>query len=110
MYVRLHADNHHARFSIDIQDKDAGIRDLIWEQFTELRKVLESEMPQEGIWNKDAYNAAGQPIYRISWTINDVNMYDEKNEGVIFTFFEEHLKGFDRFYVEFKEVLFGLLK
>ncbi len=110
IYVRLQADNKTAQFSIDIQDKDEGIRDLIWEQLTELKKVLELEMPADGIWSKEAYNAAGQHIYRISWKINNVNMYESLDEEQIFSFFHKHLKGFDRFYVEFREVLFGLLK
>tara|TARA_B100000508_G_scaffold24343_1_gene17488 strand:- start:18593 stop:19057 length:465 start_codon:yes stop_codon:yes gene_type:complete len=110
IYIRLHADNNLARFSIEIQDKDPGIRDLIWEQFEELKKVLENEMPATGVWNKNAFNAANQPIYRISWEIENVNMYDRKDEEKIFNFFIDHLHGFDRFYVDFREVLFGLLK
>lgn len=110
IYVRLQSNNSEAMFSIDIQDKDEGIRDLIWEQFIELKKVFQSEMPSECIWNKEAYNAAGQHIYRISWTLKDVNMYEALDEERIFTFFDEHLKGFDRFYVEFRDVLYGLLK
>lgn len=110
IYVRLQADNKSAQFSIDIQDKDEGIRELIWEQLTELKKVLESEMPDGGIWNKEAYNAAGQHIYRISWKLEEVNMYEPLDEEQIFLFFHKHLKGFDRFYVEFRDILFGLLK
>lgn len=110
IYVRLHADNKCARFSIDIQDKDEGIRDLIWEQFSELKKVLENEMPDSGIWNTMAFNLANQPIYRISWELKDVNMYNSDDEKQIFDFFVKHIQGFDRFYVEFREVLFGLLK
>ena len=110
IYVRLHADNKCARFSIDIQAKDEGIRDLIWDQFIELKKVFEIEMTTEGIWSKEAYNAAGQNIYRISWEIDNVNMYERLDEERIFRFFGEHLMSFDRFYVEFREVLFGLLK
>src|SRR5690554_7794162 len=37
IYIRLHADTKIARFSIDIQDKDEGVRMLVWEQFEELR-------------------------------------------------------------------------
>src|SRR5690554_7121783 len=44
IYIRLHAETKIARFSIDIQDKDEGVRMLVWEQFEELKKVLEEEM------------------------------------------------------------------
>lgn len=110
IYVRLHADNNHARFSIDIQARDEGIRALIWEQFFELKKVLNEAMPSEGIWEEKAFNAAGDPIYRIRWTLEDVNMYHSEDEVRIFEFFKNHLLGFDAFYNTYKDILFGLLK
>ncbi len=109
IYVRLHADNKGARFSIDIQAKDEEIRLLIWEQFFELKKVLHDSMPSEGVWEKRAMNDAGDPIHRIRWTIQDVNMYHPEDESRIFEFFKNHLLGFDLFYTTYKDVLFGLL-
>lgn len=110
VYVRLHADTKFARLSIEIQDKDEGIRDLIWEQFIELKKVLENEMPASGDWEKEAFNTANQPIARISWTLENVNMYERKDWQKIFNFFIPLLIGFDRFYSTYDEVLVGLLK
>lgn len=110
IYVRLSCDNHQARFAIEVQDKDEGIRELIWDQLQELKKVLADQMPSEGIWDEQALNEAGQPIYRIYWHQENVNMYKKEDEERIFRFFMDLLMGFDRFYVEFKEVLFGLIK
>lgn len=110
IYLRLHADNRIARISIEIQDKDEGIRELIWDQFQELKTVLDKEMPTQGVWDKNAFNAANQPIYRIYWQLNNVNMYKKQDKETIYTFFIEHLKGFDRFFIDFKEVLYGLTK
>jgi hypothetical protein len=110
IYVRLHADHTSARFSIDIQDADEGMRDLIWEQFIELRKVMEAEMPSSGNWSKSAFNAANQPIYCISWELENVSMYNEEDEQQILAFFMHHLKGFDRFFTDFRDVLYSLLK
>lgn len=110
IYIRLTCDNHHARFSIEIQDKDEGIRQLIWDQLEELKVVLESEMPEPGLWDKNAYNVAGQEIYRVYWHIDNVNMYRTEDQQKIFDFFMNHLIGFDKFFVEYRDVLFGLLK
>ena len=110
IYIRLHADHSYAKFSIDIQDPDEGIRNLIWEQFIELRKVMEAEMPSSGYWSKSALNAANQPIYSISWELEKVSMYSKEDEQQILSFFMQHLKGFDHFFVEFRDVLYGLVK
>ena len=110
IYVRLHADTELARFSIDIQDKDEGVRMLIWEQFGELRKVLEKEMIIPGVWEEKSFNSLGQPISKISWTLEDVNMYTKEDQHKIYDFFILLLVRFDRFYSEYDEVLIGLIR
>jgi len=110
LFVRLHADTEIARFSIDVQTKDDGIRLLIWEQMIELKKVLENEMISPGVWAETAHNIAGQTISRISWTLEDVNMYEKEEQQKIFEFFIPLLVGFDRFYSTYDEVLIGLVR
>lgn len=110
VFIRLTVDDRTARFSIEIQDKDDEIRDLVWEQFTELKKVLEDEMLTPGIWEKEAMNVARQPIGRISWILEDVSMYKEEDHQKIFEFFLQHLVRFDQFYNTYNEILYALLK
>lgn len=110
LYVRLHADTETARFSIDIQAKDQGIRAIIWEQMTELKKVMEEEMNSSGLWEETAYNIAGQEISRISWTLEGVNMYEKADQDKIFGFFIPLLVGFDKFYTTYDEILIGLVR
>lgn len=110
LYVRLHADTEIARFSIDVQAKDQGVRAIIWEQMTELKKVMEEEMNSVGIWEEKAQNSAGQEISRISWTLEDVNMYKKEDQQKIFEFFIPLLVGFDKFYTTYDEILIGLVR
>src|SRR5690554_1618000 len=110
IYIRLYADTELARFSIDIQDKNEGVRSLIWEQFTELKKVLDQEMQLPALWEENAFNSANQPISRISWTLENVNMYTKEDQHKIYDFFILHSVRFDRFYSTYDEVLIGLLR
>lgn len=110
LYVRLHADTEIARFSIDVQAKNEGVRLIIWEQMTELKKVMEEEMNSTGLWQETAQNSAGQAISRISWTLEGVNMYKKEDQNKIFDFFIELLLGFDKFYTTYDEVLIGLVR
>lgn len=110
LYIRLHADTVIARFSIDIQAKDQGIRSIIWEQMTELKKVMEEEMNTKGLWEETAYNSANQLISRISWTLEDVNMYVKEDQDKIFNFFIPLLVGFDKFYTTYDDILIGLVR
>ncbi|RFC53753.1 DUF4268 domain-containing protein [Brumimicrobium aurantiacum] len=110
LYVRLHADTKIARFSIDVQTKDADVRAIIWEQLTELKKVMEEEMSTPGTWEESAENMAGQEISRISWTLEDVNMFVKEDQQKIFNFFIPLLRSFDRFYSTYDEILIGLVR
>lgn len=110
MYVRMTADNRSAIFSIEFQSSDNGILALLWEQMIELKKVLELEMGNGGKWMDETYNLAGQSICAIRWELENVNIYQPSDASIIYDFFESKLLAFDRFYEEYKEVLFALMK
>jgi hypothetical protein len=110
MYVRMTADNRSAIFSIEFQSTDNGILALLWEQMIELKMVLELEMGNDGDWMDETYNLAGQPICAIRWELENVNIYETSDAPVIYDFFEAKLLAFDRFYEEYKEVLYALMK
>lgn len=109
-YLRLFVDQKHARVSLDIQIKDEGVRQLVWEQMTELQKVLENETGPADFWHASSTNEVGQEIAQIIWIKQHVSLYNKKNHTEIYSFFEDQLLGFDRFYQDYKEILFGLLK
>lgn len=110
LYVRLNFNHQIAQFSIEIQDKDEGIRQIIWEQFTELKKVMLDEMESDGVWEEKAFNDAGQSISRISWSLEDVSILQEEDELKVMNFFMDRLTRFDRFYQVYNEILFALVK
>jgi len=109
VYLRLHCDNLGVFLSFDIQFKDPGIRDLFWEQLTELKQVMKAEMGDNGQWLKDLSAPEGFVFDRIQWHLDGVNFYRSEDWPVVYSFFKERLIAFDRFYQEFKEVLILLV-
>lgn len=108
-FLRLTVDNQKAVISLDIQSSDEGVRALIWEQLEELRKVMESEVTYPAVWDKNAVNNAGQNISQIRWELDNVSLYESKDEDKIINFFSTTLKQFDAFYSEFGDVLKNLV-
>ncbi len=108
VYIRLQADGKGARLCFDIQPKDDGIRAIIWEQMTELKKVMENNMTYETIWLEKMWNDEGRSFSRIMWQQEDVDFYLTKDRIVIFEFLKNRLVEFDAFYQEFKEILISL--
>ncbi len=109
VFLRLTVDNQRAVISLDIQSSDEGVRALIWEQLEELRKAMESDVTYPAVWDKNAANNAGQNISQIRWELDNVSLYESKDEDKIINFFSTTLKQFDAFYAEFGDVLKNLV-
>lgn len=107
VYVRLEADNKGAKLCFDIQPKDDGIRSLLWEQMTELMKVMENETGK-AIWNEFDHIIMDRTCSRICWQAENLNFFNEKDWYEIKSFLKEKLIRFDAFYQEYKEILIHL--
>lgn len=110
IYFRLNIDNHKASVSIELQHKDDGIRSLIFEQFKELKIVLEDNVKGDLIWNDVTFNHFNHPISSISEELNDVSIYNRDDWQNVFQFFEKRMVGLHTFWIEFQEIFKDLEK
>ena len=110
VYVRLETINKECKFCFDIQFKDDSIREIVWEQMGELKKLLSAEMGSEGNWIEDYASQTIKSMCRIEWTLEETNYLTATNREKIYDFFEEKLLGFDRFYDIYGEILYHLVK
>lgn len=109
LYLRLHADGKSCALFFDIQCKDDGVREVIWEQMGELKAVLVEEMKSEGEWIENQPTADGRTISRIKWERTDLDYYKEEDVPKIYNYLKEKSVSFDRFYQEYKDILLHLL-
>lgn len=109
IYIRLQADAKGTRLCMDIQPKDEGVREIVWEQMTELKKVMESSMKYETTWIEKLTSDDGRTFSRIMWETKDFNYFNEEDQIEIFEFLKNRLLEFDEFYQEFKEILISLM-
>lgn len=108
IYIRLHAEKDHVAFSVDVQPKDEGVRAIVWEQLTELKKVMEAEMGSDGFWLEETSSPAVPSFSSIRWEQNDLSLYRKEDHKAMYRFLENRLLAFDAFYQEFKDVLVNL--
>lgn len=108
IYVRMETTGKSTLFGIDIQPKDDGIRSILWEQMTELRRVMEDEMGAATEWSEHNRIFADRTVSRIYWENPDLNFYDDADLPKIRAFLREKIVAFDAFYQEFKEILITL--
>jgi hypothetical protein len=110
IFLRLETNKSNVRVCFDIQFKDAGIRSIVWEQMGELKKVLNDEMKEDGVWEEHFWNDTIDDFCRIYWEKSDLNYLDKNNKQAIFNFFEDKLICFDKFYDVYKDILINLIK
>jgi len=110
IYFRLDVTNKKATFSLELQHKNDGIRELFFEQFKELKVVLEDNIKADLIWEEVAFNSFNQPMSSISEELNNVSIYNRDDWTQIFHFFEKRMIGVHTFWVEFQEIFKDLEK
>ena len=109
VYLRMHCDNLGSAIRLDFQFKDASIREIVWEQMTELKAVLEQAMGNDGIWTRNISAPEGFLFDRIEWRNDALNYYQKEQWPAIHAWLKEKLLAFHRFYLEFSEVLILLV-
>lgn len=108
VYFRIETNNDSVAICVDLQHKDDGIRELFYEQFTELRVVMQSYFSQELGWHQNYKHSNGLTVSRISCTLNNCHYLDPKQHTQILDFLEKNLVGLDEFWVEYNEILYQL--
>ncbi|MBL4669280.1 MAG: DUF4268 domain-containing protein [Flavobacteriales bacterium] len=110
LFFRLNITSEKATFSIELQHKDDGIRALFFEQFKELKIVLEGNIKGDLIWEENGFNYFNEPISLISSELDNVSIYNRNDWQQIFYFFEQRMVGLHTFWVEFEEIFKELEK
>ena len=104
IYFRYYVDQHHAKVVIEIQDKDPGIRELHWDQFLELKKILEGFFGDDLIWKEEAFNQADNPCSQIYIELQDVNLYKAEDHQKIYAFLKENIIKLDEFWETYYDI------
>ena len=96
--------------AIDIQQKDPEIRALLYDQFVELRRLLEAEWGDEVNYEQSHYLESGLEVSRISITLENTYFYDKEQWTAILNWFEMNLLGLDAFWDTAGDIVKGLAR
>lgn len=108
IYIRMEVDSKGAALCFDIQPKNDGIRQILWEQMTELKAIMEAEMGIKADWNEESHFWNDRLISRIKWENKSLNYFNEEDIPLIIDFLKDKLKRFDKFYQEYKDIIVNL--
>ena len=100
VYFRMQADNRQATIAIELTHPDAGIRELFFEQFREVKTVLHEALGEDWTWDPAATDAHGQPLARIYRELRPVNLFDQNDWPALISFFKPRMIALDAFWAD----------
>lgn len=103
VYFRMYADSRLARIAIELTHPDEGIRELFFEQFRELRRLMHDTLGEEWEWLADTSDDNGRKISRIFKELSPVNMFNKNDWPLLISFFKTRILALDQFWGDAKD-------
>jgi hypothetical protein len=98
VYFRMEAENRLARISIEMTHYDTGIQELFFEQFLELRTMLDSYLNEQWDWQLHHTNIEGKTISRIYKELPEISIYNRDDWPTLISFFKPRIFALDEFW------------
>ena len=98
VYFRMQADNRRASIAIELTHPDAGMRELFFEQFQELKTLLHETLGEPWRWELRATDVNGLPLSRIYTEMQPVNLFNRDDWPTLISFFKPRLVALDEFW------------
>lgn len=98
VYFRMDAGTKEAVIAITLEHRDAGIRELYFEQFLELRDLLHNTLEEEWSWEKQVVLPDGREISRIGKTLAGVSIFNKDQWPDLISFFKPRIIALDSFW------------
>ena len=108
VYFRMQADHRRASIAIELTHPDAGIRELFFEQFREVKSALHESLGEAWTWEADATDAQGQPRSRIFQELRPANLLNRDDWPALISFFKPRLIALDAFWTDAQYAFEGL--
>jgi hypothetical protein len=102
IFFKMHADNKKASIGIELTHKEAGIQQLYFEQFQELKNILETAVGEEWDWQLHTLNDNGRLVSKIFTDIGHVSIFKKEDWPALISFFKPRLIGLDEFWSSVK--------
>ncbi len=102
VYFRMDASQKMAMISISLEHKDAGIRELYFNQFEEFKKLLHTILEEEWEWQLHCQVSDNKVISRIYKEISGVSIFNKDHWPELISFFKPRIIALDQFWEDAK--------
>ena len=108
LYFKMEADKRSASIVIEIAHPDTAIQELFFEQFKELKILLQSALNEDWHWQLLAPGDSGKTVSRIFKQIDGVSIFNKNDWPQLISFFKPRIIALDEFWSDAKYVFDAL--
>lgn len=98
LFFKMQADKDHASIAIEITHPDDGMRELLFQQFSTLKKILEDHLQEEWTWELFTTDEYGKHMSRIHMNLPDVSVFKREDWPSMISFFKPRIIALDEFW------------
>jgi hypothetical protein len=109
VYFRMKAEREFASIGIEIVHSDPDIRELVFDQFKQFERTLNSALGESWDWQLHVAEDSGQTISKIEKRLERVNVMDRSQWGTIISFLKPRIIALDEFWSNMKYGFEGLV-
>ncbi|MBS7563223.1 DUF4268 domain-containing protein [Mucilaginibacter sp. Bleaf8] len=95
---RMQTTNRAASIAIEISHPDAGIQELFFEQFKELKFVLHDTLQEEWEWELHTTDEYGKTVSRIFKDLPQASIFNRDDWPKLISFFKPRIIALDEFW------------
>jgi hypothetical protein len=99
---RMQAESRTASIAIELTHPNAGIQELFFEQFKELKIVLNSALNEDWEWELHGQDEYGKTVSRIYKTLQNVSVFNKADWPALISFFKPRIIALDEFWSDAK--------
>jgi hypothetical protein len=98
IFFRMDADREQATISIELTHADKSMRYQYFDQFLQLKSILNKELSEEWEWQKDITDEHGKSISRIAIVLNNASVFNKNDWPAIISFLKPRIIALDKFW------------
>ena len=94
----MQTDNRQAYIAIEIAHPDPGMQELMFEQFKELKAVLDANLNEEWDWDLHTRDENNKLVSRIIKTLPSTSIFNRNDWPELISFFKPRIIALDEFW------------
>ena len=102
IYFRMKAEQGFASIGIEITHTDEELQELYFDQFVQLKKILQTSLGEDWDWKLVVLNEFEQPVSKIEKVLTGVDVMNEQDWPAIISFLKPRIIGLDDFWDQVK--------